>query len=164
MKITNMKVTDLVPYENNPRKNDNAVQYVKNSISEFGFRVPIVIDRENVIVCGHTRYKAVLELDLEEVPCVIADDLTEEQINAYRLADNKTQELSEWDYLKIEQELEEIIGIDMHMMGFEDFLDEIDPGELPEKKLGGGDEINLDSFSDDEFSLVCPCCGFRFNE
>ena len=164
MKIVDIKLADLKPYENNPRNNDNAVQYVKNSIKEFGFKVPLVVDKDNVIVCGHTRYKAAVQMGFAEVPCIIADDLTEEQINAFRLADNKTQELAEWDWNKIGIELDSITGIDMSLMGFEDFLDQSDPGELPEKKLGGGTEIDLDSFGDEEFTYVCPCCGFRFNE
>lgn len=134
MKIVYVKLADLRPYENNPRNNDNAVQYVRNSIEEFGFRVPLVIDKDNVIVCGHTRYKAAVQMGLEEVPCILADDLAEDQINAFRLADNKTQELAEWDWNKIGIELDSITGIDMNLMGFEDFLAKDDPGELPEKK------------------------------
>jgi len=88
LKIVNKKVDDLIPYENNPRYNDEAVEYVANSIKEFGFKVPIIIDKNNVIVAGHTRYKASLELGLEEVPTIIADDLTDEQVKAFRLADN----------------------------------------------------------------------------
>ena len=79
MEIKMVKVDDLKPYENNPRFNDDAVKYVANSIKEFGFKVPMVIDKNNVIVTGHTRYKACLELGIKEVPCVVADDLTEEQ-------------------------------------------------------------------------------------
>lgn len=164
MDILFVKLEDLNPYENNPRNNENAVEYVKNSIMEFGFKVPIVIDRDYVIVCGHTRYKAAQELGLKEVPCIVADNLSEEQIKAFRLADNKTQELAEWDWNKIGIEMDSITGIDMNLMGFEDFLAKDDPGELPEKKLGGGTEIDLDSFGDEEFTYVCPCCGFRFNE
>lgn len=164
MEIIAKKLDELKPYENNPRHNDNAVQYVRNSIEEFGFKVPLVIDKDNVIVCGHTRYKAAEQMGLKEVPCILADDLTDDQISAFRLADNKTQELAEWDWNKIGIELDSITGIDMSLMGFEDFLDQSDPGELPEKKLKGGTEINLDSFGDEEFTYVCPCCGFRFNE
>ena len=87
-----------MPYEKNPRKNDDAVKYVAESIQQFGFKVPIVIDTNGVIIAGHTRYKASKKLGLKEVPCIIADDLTEEQIKAYRLADNKVSELSEWVY------------------------------------------------------------------
>ena len=95
MDIVEKKIKDIKPYENNARKNDEAVQYVAESIREFGFRVPIVIDKNNVIVCGHTRYKASKELGLEKVPCVVADDLTDEQIRAFRLADNKVAEFSQ---------------------------------------------------------------------
>ena len=97
MKIINKKIKEIKPYENNPRKNDEAVKYVAESIKQFGFKVPIVVDKDNVIVAGHTRYKASQELGLEEVPCIVADDLNEEQIKAYRLADNKVSEKAEWD-------------------------------------------------------------------
>lgn len=82
------KVKDLKPYDKNPRKNAKAVDAVAESIRQFGFKVPIVIDKDNVIVCGHTRWKASKKLGLEEVPCVVASDLTKEQIKAFRLADN----------------------------------------------------------------------------
>lgn len=164
MNIISKKLEELKPYENNPRINDGAVEYVKNSIEEFGFKVPIVIDKDGVIVCGHTRYKAAQILGLDEVPVIIAEDLTDEQINAFRLVDNKTQELAEWDWNKITEELDAIESIDMKMMGFADFLDVSNDGEIPEKKLGGGSEIDLDSFDDDEFEFTCPCCGFKFNE
>ena len=164
MEIIFKKIDELKPYENNPRKIDNAVQYVKNSIEEFGFKVPVVIDENNIIVCGHTRYKAAIELELKEVPCVIASDLSEEQIKAFRLADNKTQELAEWDWGKIGEELDSIEEIDMNLMGFYDFLNKPIIEEIPEKKLGGGMEIDLDSFADEEFKYTCPCCGFKFNE
>lgn len=113
-----MSLQDLQPYENNPRINDNAVESVMNSIKEFGFKVPIVITKDNVIVAGHTRYKASLKLGLKEVPCIVADDLTEEQIKAFRLADNKVSELAEWDFTKLEQELAEI-SLDMSLFSFE---------------------------------------------
>lgn len=118
MEIVYKKVNDLTPYENNPRINDEAVEYVKNSIKQFGFKVPIVIDKNNVIVAGHTRLKASLELNLEEVPCIIADDLSEEQIKAFRLADNKVAEKSMWDYSKLDEELDNILNIDMSMFDF----------------------------------------------
>ena len=89
MEILNLKLEEIKPYEKNPRNNDNAVDAVANSIREFGFKVPIIIDKDNVIVAGHTRYKASLKLGLKTVPCIKADDLNEEQIRAFRLADNK---------------------------------------------------------------------------
>lgn len=119
MNIVEMAVNDLVPYENNPRKNDDAVEKVALSISAFGFKVPIVIDANNVIVTGHTRLKAAKKLGLKTVPCIKADDLTEEQIKAFRLADNKVSEFSEWDEEKLMKELEALGDIDMSLYGFE---------------------------------------------
>lgn len=124
MNIVEKRLNELKPYENNPRINDGAVKFVKSSIEEFGFKVPIVIDKDGVIVAGHTRYKASQELGLETVPCVVADDLTDEQVKAFRIADNKTAEKASWDLdaLKTEmEELEEIDGIDMRDFGFGDF-------------------------------------------
>ena len=118
MKIIDKKVQDLKPYKNNPRKNDEAVDYVANSIKEFGFKVPIVIDTRNEVVAGHTRLKAAKQLGLLEVPCIIADDLTEDQIRAFRLADNKTTEMSTWDMSMLDIELDEI-QMDMSRFGFE---------------------------------------------
>ena len=119
MKIEYKNIDDIIPYENNPRKNDDAVDYVANSIKEFGFKVPIIVDKENVIVTGHTRYKASKKLGLEKVPVIYADDLTEEQIKAFRIADNKVAEFSSWDLDKLELELEDI-NIDMSGFGIED--------------------------------------------
>lgn len=163
MKIESRRIDCIREYENNPRLNDGAVEYVKNSIEEFGFRVPVVIDKDGVIVCGHTRVKAARLLNLETVPCVVADDLTAEQVRAFRLVDNKTQELAEWDWQKIGEELDAIDGIDMKLMGFAEFLDEPDNG-VKEKKIQPSAEIDPGSFEDESFSTVCPCCGFRFND
>lgn len=117
MKIIYKKTSELIPYEKNPRKNDEAVEYVAKSIKEFGFKVPMVVDKNNVIVAGHTRYKASLELGLKEVPCIVADDLTEEQIKAFRLADNKVSEMAEWDFNMLGTELADL-DIDMEDFGF----------------------------------------------
>lgn len=122
MDIINIALKDLKPYENNPRKNDDAVKYVAESIKEFGFKVPIVIDKDNVIVAGHTRYKAAKKLGMTEIPCIIADDLTDEQIKAFRLADNKVAEKAEWDFDLLNAELDDIIDLDMELFGFEDAL------------------------------------------
>ena len=113
MEIINRKVKDLIPYDKNPRKNDEAVKYVKASIEQFGFKVPIVIDADGVIVAGHTRLKAAKELGMEEVPCIVADDLTPEQIKAYRLADNMTASKSEWDIELLNTELLDLKPTDM---------------------------------------------------
>lgn len=119
MQIIEKKISELKPYEKNPRKNDNAVDYVAKSIEQFGFRVPIVIDSNKIVVCGHTRLKAAKKLGIKSVPCVIADDLTDEQIKAFRLADNKTAEFSEWDFDLLNQELDGIFDIDMSDFGFD---------------------------------------------
>lgn len=105
MEVIDKKIAELIPYAKNPRKNDQAVNAVAASIREFGFKVPIVIDSAGVIVAGHTRLKAALMLGLETVPCVVADDLTEDQIKAFRLADNKTAELAEWDLALLDEEI-----------------------------------------------------------
>ena len=118
LKIEYLKTDELIPYANNPRNNDEAVDYVANSIKEFGFKVPCVIDNGKNVVCGHTRLKAAKKLGIKEVPCIIADDLTEEQIDAFRLADNKTAEIATWDFEKLEIELESISGIDMSEFDF----------------------------------------------
>ena len=118
MQIEYKKLSELNPYKNNPRKNDQAVDAVANSIREFGFKVPVVIDKNGEIIAGHTRYKAAKKLKLKEIPCIIADDLTEEQIKAFRLADNKVGELAEWDLDMLDIELDEITEIDMEQFGF----------------------------------------------
>lgn len=120
MNIIEKRVKDLKPYEKNPRLNDDAVKYVAESIKNFGFKVPLVIDKDNNIVCGHTRWKACKKLKIDTVPCVVADDLTEEQIRAYRLADNRVAEKAEWDLALLDTELAEIETIDMTLLGFDD--------------------------------------------
>ena len=132
LKIVDMAVDVLNPYENNPRKNEAAVDKVAESIREFGFKVPIIIDKNNVIVAGHTRLKAAQKIGLNTVPVIMADDLTDEQIKAFRLADNKTGEFAEWDFEKLETELEGIEDIDMSAFGFsipDDEGEEEDEGE-----------------------------------
>lgn len=105
MDVKLFQLDELKPYEKNPRRNDRAVDAVAKSIEQFGFKVPIVIDADNVIVCGHTRYKAAQKLHLESVPCIVANDLTPEQVRAFRLIDNKTGEIATWDFEKLTTEL-----------------------------------------------------------
>ena len=140
MKIIQMPLSDLVPYENNPRINDHAVDAVASSIREFGFKVPIIVDKENVIVAGHTRLKAALRLGLDTVPVIIADDLTPEQVKAFRLADNKTAEMAYFDIGKLQIELAGIEDIDMAEFGFDLELD----------------TLNLSSESEAEPEYVVP--------
>lgn len=142
MVVKELKIETLKEYENNPRNNDAAVDAVAESIERFGFKVPIVVDRNNVIVAGHTRLKAAKRLGLETVPCIVADDLTEEQVKAFRLADNKTAELAEWDFEKLETELADLaaLGVEMDGFGFDEF--ENDPPEIEEDEIPEIDEEN----------------------
>ena len=133
--IVYKKLNEIKPYDKNPRKNDNAVEQVANSIKEFNFQQPIIIDKDGVIVCGHTRYKAAKKLKLDTVPCVIADDLTDEQIKAYRLADNKVSELAEWDIDLLGEELDGIFDIDMSDFGFDLSEDEEEETEIIEDEV-----------------------------
>lgn len=137
LEIKYVNIDDIKPYENNPRFNDNAVEYVKNSIKEFGFKVPMILDKDNTIVCGHTRYKSALELGLKEIPVIYADDLTEEQIKAFRIADNKVSEFADWDIELLAEELENI-DIDMTEFGVED----VDIEEFDEEELDSNRERN----------------------
>ena len=97
MQVQTWKIEDVHPYHNNPRNNAAAVKPVANSIKEFGWQQPIVVDKQGTIIVGHTRYKAAKQLKLKEVPVVVADNLTEEQVKAYRIADNSTGEVAAWD-------------------------------------------------------------------
>jgi len=115
MKIKQTPINDLNPYPNNPRVNDHAVDAVAASIQEFGFKVPIIVDKDNVIITGHTRLKAAKKLGMKEVPVILADDLTPDQVKAFRLADNKTGELAEWDFEKLDIEMD---GMDLKDFGF----------------------------------------------
>lgn len=137
-------LNDLTPDPENPRKNDAAVPGVKESIRAFGFRVPIVIDKEGNIVAGHTRYKAALELGIEKVPCIVADQLTEKQLKAFQLADNKTGEFAGWDNALLFQELDDLSGIfDMTVFGFS-----LKPSKSEKKEK-------------DPQWVICPRCGAR---
>lgn len=152
MNVIDMKVNELVPYENNPRKNDSAVESVAASISEFGFKVPIIVDKNKVIVAGHTRLKAAQMLGLDTVPVIMADDLSEEQVKALRLADNKTSELADWDFSKLEEELAAISEIDMTDFGF-DTLEEAEEKEAPD---------DFDEVDELQTEHKCPMCGYEW--
>ena len=154
MEIINKSTKEINPYENNPRNNNEAVEKVAVSITDYGFRVPIIIDSNNVIVAGHTRYKAALKIGCESVPCIVIDDLTPEQIRAYRLVDNKTAEYSSWDFEMLEKELKSL---------------DIDISEFEFPDLGETLDISDDDFYTDETvknvkvkSIKCPHCGETF--
>lgn len=154
MEIIYKSTKEIKPYENNPRNNNEAVEKVAVSISDYGFRVPIIIDSNNVIVAGHTRYKAALKIGCESVPCIVIDDLTPEQIRAYRLVDNKTAEYSSWDFEMLEKELKSL---------------DVDISEFEFPDLGETLDISDDDFYTDETvknvkvkSIKCPHCGETF--
>ena len=162
MNIIEKDINEIIPYINNPRKNDAAVDKVAASIKEFGWKVPCVITTDNVIVTGHTRIRAAKKLGIVKIPCIIADDLTEAQIKAYRLADNKVTEFAEWDLEKLEIEFEGLGDFDLGEFGFEFEIDEeeedpeIEEDEIPEKvdtrcKLG-------DLWILGEHRLICGDC------
>lgn len=145
MQITNVNIKDIKPYKNNPRFNDNAVDYVANSIKEFGFKVPVVLDKNNVIITGHTRVKACEKLGIEEIPCIYANDLTEEQVKAFRLADNKVGEIADWDFDLLNNELDDI-EFDMSEFGFLDM-------DLKEENK----ERKEATLNEEEFQIIIDC-------
>lgn len=122
MKIISMSIDKIIPYENNPRLNFRAISIVADSIKEFGFKNPIVLDKDNIIINGHTRYEASKELNLKKVPVIVASDLTDAQVKAFRIMDNKSSEFSGWDYEKLVEELKDITGdeLDINLTGFND--------------------------------------------
>ena len=146
MNIVMKKLSELSEYENNPRNNEAAISAVAASIQEFGFKVPIVITKDNVIIAGHTRLKASLKLGLASVPCIVADDLTEAQIKAFRLADNKTAELATWNFEKLEEELSHI-DMDMLQFGFEDLHSDV-PDNASDDDFDPSDEITDTPYSE----------------
>lgn len=160
MQIVYKKPEELKDYSNNPRRNEDAIGPVADSIRQFGFLVPILIDQNNEIVTGHTRKQAAILLNMSEVPCIYADGLNENQIRAFRIVDNKTSEFASWDFDKLQEELEEIEGmidIDLSEFHFPDLSGE----------LGVSDE---DFLQDTEIvkdkkakCIKCPECGTEIN-
>lgn len=166
MEVKSMSIDDIKPYENNPRDNDDAVDSVANSIKEFGWQQPIVVDIGGVIIAGHTRYKAAQKLGLKTVPVVVAKDLTEEQVKAYRLADNKSGELADWNFSQLNEELQGIDDLDMTKFGFDESEinladDWSDDGELDDYDEPDDSDNEPE---DEEPKLVCPQCGYEGDE
>ena len=132
MRIDERKLADIRPYDQNPRINDQAVDAVARSLQEFGFRQPIVVDEEGVIIVGHTRYKAAQKLGLQTVPVHVATGLSPAQVKAYRLADNRTAEIADWDYDLLPIELSQLseLDFDLDLLGFsqDDLAQLLDPG------------------------------------
>jgi site-specific DNA-methyltransferase (adenine-specific) len=146
MQIVYKKVDELIPYINNPRRNDDAVDKVASSIKHFGFKVPIVIDQQNEIVAGHTRLKAAKKLGIKEVPCIVADDLDDNQIKAFRLADNKVSEAAAWDDELLGIEMFSINDIDLTDFGF-DVINEEDFGTSFELRDGDKEPFQQMTFT-----------------
>lgn len=160
MKLETLKLEDIVPYKNNPRKNDDAVNAVAESIRQCTYVAPIIVDEDHVILAGHTRYKALKALDYKEVPCLICDGLTEEQKKKYRYLDNKTGEKATWDLMKLEVELE---GVDLEGFDFFGMAEDLTADTGAEQTAEGSTEFDTEDFGDEEFKYKCPKCGFRFN-
>lgn len=158
MEIKRVKLSEIRPYEKNPRRNDSAVDAVAASIKEFGWQQPIVVDKDGVIIAGHTRYKAAKKLKCKEVPVVYADNLTEEQVKAYRLADNKVGEIANWDFDMLKTELADLadIGFDMKPFDFDfDRAKEQEEENAPE---------SFDEFTGaEQVRHTCPRCGYEWN-
>lgn len=155
MQIINMQISALKEYENNPRLNDEAVEYVARSIESFGFKNPIIIDPENVIIAGHTRLKAAKFLEMDEVPCIVADDLTEDQVKAFRLADNKVAEMAKWDLAALNVELDGI-EMDMGEFGF------IELADLDIDSFFEDAEPKEEAEPEEEKEIQCPHCKMYF--
>lgn len=151
MKIVELGINEIIPYENNPRRNEKAVDAVANSIKEFGFKNPIIIDKDKVIISGHTRRLAAIKLNLEKVPCYIAEDLTEEQVRAFRLADNRVASFAVWDEDKLKNEIAEIFELDLSDFGFkQDKIEDVIREKENEKA--------------DKKTHICPKCGHQWEQ
>lgn len=135
LKIEYVDINNIKPYKKNPRKNEKAIPYVMESIKQFGFKNPVILDKDNVIVCGHTRIEGAKRLGITEIPCIYADDLTDEQIKAFRLADNKVAEIAEWDTDLLDPELDDILNIDMSDFGFDLDLEDEEEKEIIEDEV-----------------------------
>lgn len=148
-KVREVPIDEVIPYERNPRHNDGAVSAVAESIRQFGWQQPIVVDRDNVIIVGHTRLKAARELGLDVVPVVVADKLTDDEVRAYRIADNSTGELATWDEGLLALEVADI-DLDMGAFGLTndehqdaavdnlDEADDLDVEDIDTRVAGGG--------------------------
>lgn len=187
MKVIELPMESIKPYENNPRDNSRAVEYLVKSISEFGFQVPLVISSDNVIICGHTRYAAAKKLGMSKLPCVVASELSEAQIKAFRIIDNKSQELALWNFAKLDEELSALNGMKFDLPKFNLEINPVVTSllEIPEPKSRAesiaeargttstfepSDDTSYDDELDEEIrndyrgtrECTCPECGHKF--
>lgn len=163
MRFETKKLSGIKPYANNPRENDAAVPAVIESIKQCGYIAPIIVDENNVILAGHTRFKALMTLGIKEAKVLTIEGLSEEQKKKYRYLDNKVGETATWDLLTLEKELE---SLDLGNLDFFSFKEK---GELleyetdPDTEYEGAVEYDIDNFDDEKFKYCCPGCGFKFN-
>lgn len=153
MNIEYREINEIKPYKRNPRVNDKAIEYLMNSVKEFGFKVPITIDKDDVIITGHTRYEVAKRLGMDKIPTIKILDLDDNKIKAFRLADNKVGEIAQWDYEKLRQELMELKTIDKELLGFEEDV---------EFSWDNIEEISLDNYEEPEHIIIqCPYCNHK---
>lgn len=160
--LRTVDIEQIIPYENNPRKNDKAVDVVCESLRQCSYINPIIVDENMVVLAGDTRLKALKKMGKDKVAVLVCDGLTEEQKKKYRFLDNKTGEKATWDLLKLEKELE---GLDLGAFDFFGMATDLAETEEMETELEytGSSEIDPEEYSNEEFKYKCPNCGFRFN-
>lgn len=158
-KLVKAKLSEIIPYPNNPRKNDNAVEAVAESIRQCGYVQPIVVDEGMVVLAGHTRLKALKLLGWEDVPVIKCDGLTDEQKKKYRYLDNKTGEAAQWDLPVL---LDELKDLDLGDLDFFNLVNEEYEVNVKDGAVGAI-EYEVEGFDDEQFDYECPECGFRFN-
>ena len=158
MEVINVPVEQVREYENNPRINDKAIEPVAESIRNFGFKVPILLDNNNVIIAGHTRLKAAKQLGMTEVPCIYCDDLTPEQVQAFRLVDNKVAEFADWDLrlLNLEIKTIDLPELDLEKVG----LFELPPIDIDDYLKDKQDKPHEE---EEPERVQCPHCGEWFD-
>ena len=157
MKIENIPISEIIPFKNNPRKNDQAVEIVMKSIKEFGFRNPIILDKDNIIIAGHTRLKAAQKLELKEVPVLWANDLTPAQVKAFRIMDNKSNEFSNWDM--------DLLKLEMQDLDKLEFNTELTGFSHPEIGNILDEKEHIDTEKVDKLGsliVICPKCKHKF--
>lgn len=159
MDVYDIPLEEIHPYENNPRHNESAVDIVARSMETFGVQIPLILDEENTIICGHTRFKAAQKLGLKTLPCVKVDDLPEEKIVALRLVDNKVAEASKWDTAALREELEGITGLDMAALFGITPPTQADIDAEVEKL---NELANEDAPEQKKKTIVCECCGKEY--
>lgn len=159
MKLIRKKLAEIIPYENNPRRNDGAVDAVASSIVQCGYMQPVIVDENMVVLAGHTRLKAFQKLGVQECDVLMVPGLTEEQKKKFRFLDNKTGEAAFWDIEKLSEEIE---GLDFGDLDFFNIKGETFEVNVRDERTGAV-EYGEEAFADEQFEYVCPCCGFRFN-